>query len=53
MCIRDRYRSDSDQTHSPMFHQVEGLHIDKDINIRDYLSEIISSFKEITKKELT
>ena len=27
------YRSDSDQTHSPMFHQVEGLHIDKDINM--------------------
>ena len=27
------YRSDSDQTHAPMFHQVEGLHIDKDINI--------------------
>ena len=25
------YRSDSDQTHTPMFHQVEGLHIDKDI----------------------
>ena len=45
------YRSDSDQTHAPMFHQVEGLHIDKDINIRDYLSEIISSFKEISKKE--
>ena len=27
------YRSDSDQTHAPMFHQVEGLHIDKDINM--------------------
>ncbi len=25
--------------------------IDKDINLRDYLSEIISSFKEISKKE--
>ena len=24
------YRSDSDQTHAPMFHQVEGLHIDKE-----------------------
>ena len=23
------YRHDSDQTHSPMFHQLEGLHIDK------------------------
>ena len=27
------YRSDSDQTHAPMFHQVEGLHIDTNINM--------------------
>ncbi|MBX7541397.1 phenylalanine--tRNA ligase subunit alpha [Qipengyuania sphaerica] len=27
------YRSDSDATHTPMFHQVEGLVIDKDINL--------------------
>jgi phenylalanyl-tRNA synthetase alpha chain len=27
------YRHDSDQTHSPMFHQLEGLHIDKNINM--------------------
>jgi phenylalanyl-tRNA synthetase alpha chain len=29
------YRSDSDQTHSPMFHQVEGLLIDKHISFAD------------------
>ena len=34
------YRSDSDQTHAPMFHQVEGLHIDKDINILKRLSKL-------------
>ena len=27
------YRSDSDATHTPMFHQVEGLGIDKDIHL--------------------
>ena len=27
------YRSDSDQTHTPMFHQVEGLAIDRDIHM--------------------
>ena len=27
------YRSDSDQTHAPMFLQVEGLHLDKNINM--------------------
>jgi len=27
------YRCDSDQSHSPMLHQLEGLHIDKNINM--------------------
>ena len=46
------YRSDSDQTHSPMFHQVEGLHIDKDIKMRDLkgcLNYFIKSFFEVDK----
>ena len=46
------YRSDSDQTHSPMFHQVEGLHIDKDINmghLKGRLNYFIKSFFEIDK----
>src|SRR5205809_814853 len=29
------YRSDSDQTHSPMFHQVEGLLIAEDVSFAD------------------
>ncbi|MDR2869026.1 MAG: phenylalanine--tRNA ligase subunit alpha, partial [Deferribacteraceae bacterium] len=29
------YRSDYDHTHSPMFHQVEGLLVDKDISLAD------------------
>ena len=46
------YRSDSDQTHSPMFHQVEGLHIDKNINmghLKGCLNYFIKSFFEIDK----
>ena len=46
------YRSDSDQTHSPMFHQVEGLHIDKDINmghLRGCLNYFIKTFFEVEK----
>ena len=27
------YRNDYDQTHTPMFHQVEGLMVDKDVNL--------------------
>jgi len=29
------YRRDNDQTHSPMFHQIEGLAIDEDITLAD------------------
>ena len=44
------YRSDSDQTHAPMFHQVEGLHIDKDINmghLKGCLNYFIKEFFEL------
>ena len=46
------YRSDSDQTHSPMFHQLEGLHIDKDISmghLKGCLNYFIKEFFEIDK----
>ena len=46
------YRSDSDQTHAPMFHQVEGLHIDKNINmghLKGCLDYFIKSFFEVDK----
>ena len=37
------YRVDSDATHSPMFHQVEGLWIDRDVTFAD-LKGVISDF---------
>ncbi|KGK57974.1 phenylalanyl-tRNA synthetase alpha chain [Xanthomonas arboricola] len=43
------YRSDSDQTHSPMFHQVEGLLVDEHSNFADLkgtLSEFVRAFFE-------
>ena len=46
------YRSDSDQTHAPMFHQVEGLHIDKEINmghLKGCLNYFIKEFFEVAK----
>ena len=46
------YRSDSDQTHTPMFHQVEGLHIDKEINmghLKGCLNYFIKEFFEVDK----
>jgi len=44
------YRHDSDQTHTPMFHQVEGLVIDKQSHIgqlRWVLEEFLKAFFEI------
>ena len=46
------YRSDSDQTHAPMFHQVEGLHVDKNINmghLKGCLNYFIKEFFEVDK----
>ena len=46
------YRHDSDQTHSPMFHQLEGLHIDKNINmdhLKGCLYYFVKKFFEVEK----
>ena len=43
------YRSDSDMTHTPMFHQIEGLVIDKDINmghLKYVINNLINNFFE-------
>jgi phenylalanyl-tRNA synthetase alpha chain len=43
------YRSDSDQTHTPMFHQVEGLLVDEHANFADLkgtLTEFVRAFFE-------
>jgi len=49
------YRNDSDQTHSPMFHQVEALAIDENINmgnLRFILNEFLINFFEIKDIDL-
>ncbi len=43
ICPGRVYRCDSDLTHTPMFHQVEGLVIDKNINFAD-LKGTVESF---------
>lgn len=43
ICPGRVYRCDSDMTHSPMFHQVEGLLIDEDISFAD-LKGILQQF---------
>ena len=49
------YRSDYDATHTPMFHQVEGLAIDRDIsmaNLKWTLEEFCRTFFEVESVEL-
>lgn len=48
------YRCDSDQTHSPMFHQIEGFIVDRNISMADmkgvverFLSEIFGEAKTV------
>jgi phenylalanyl-tRNA synthetase alpha chain len=46
------YRCDSDQTHTPMFHQIEGLVIDRNIHmghLRGVLTEFCRAFFEVQK----
>ena len=40
------YRSDSDSTHTPMFHQVEGLVVNNDATMADLKSTLILFLKE-------
>ncbi len=50
VCPGRTYRMDSDQTHTPMFHQVEGLVIDKRANLANLkwvLEEFCRAFFEV------
>ena len=55
ICPGRVYRADYDQTHTPMFHQVEGLAIDKDVsmaNLKWCLEEFCRAFLEVDDVEL-
>jgi len=55
ICPGRVYRADYDQTHTPMFHQVEGLAIDADIsmaNLKWVLEEFCRAFFELDDVEL-
>ena len=41
------YRRDSDATHSPMFHQVEGLAVDEDITLADLKGTLLAFARAI------
>jgi len=55
ICPGRVYRADYDQTHTPMFHQIEGLAVDGDIsmaNLKWCLEEFCRAFFEVDQVEL-
>ncbi len=46
------YRCDSDLTHTPMFHQVEGLFIDKDVTLAGLKGLLRTFFSQFFEREL-
>ena len=55
ICPGGVYRADYDQTHTPMFHQVEGLAIDKSLsmaNLKWVLEEFVKAYFEVDDVEL-
>lgn len=53
ICPGRVYRCDYDQTHSPMFHQVEGLLVDKGISFADLKGTIQQFLSVFFEKDLT
>ncbi len=55
ICPGRVYRADYDQTHTPMFHQIEGLAIDRDIsmaNLKWVLEEFVKSYFEVDNVDI-
>jgi phenylalanyl-tRNA synthetase alpha chain len=46
------YRCDSDVTHTPMFHQVEGLAVDKDVSFADLKGILTFFLQEFFERDL-
>jgi len=52
ICPGKVYRCDSDQTHTPMFHQVEGLLVEQDVSFADLKTTIEEFLRVFFEKEL-
>jgi len=46
------FRKDSDATHSPMFHQMEGLMVDKDISLAHLKFVLLSGLRQLLSPDL-
>ncbi len=46
------YRCDSDRTHSPMFNQIEGLYIDREVSFADLRHDLIAFLSAFFEREV-
>ena len=53
MCPGRVYRSDDDATHSPIFHQIEGLVVDKNLSLCDLKGSLEDILRKIFGSEVT
>lgn len=51
ICPGKVYRCDSDQTHSPMFHQVEGLYVSEKVSFADLKSVLIDFLRVFFERD--
>ena len=51
ICPGKVYRCDSDQTHSPMFHQVEGLYVDEKVSFADLKSVLVNFLRVFLERD--
>ncbi|WP_404361706.1 phenylalanine--tRNA ligase subunit alpha [Marinobacter sp.] len=52
ICPGRVYRCDSDMTHTPMFHQVEGLLVEKDVSFADLKSTVEAFLRVFFERDL-
>ena len=52
ICPGRVFRCDSDQTHTPMFHQVEGLLVDQEVSFADLKSTLVQFLREFFEADL-
>ena len=52
ICLGKVYRNDYDATHSPMFHQCEGLMIDRDVSLANMKAVMTDALKTLLGKDI-
>ncbi len=52
ICPGKVFRKDADATHSPMFHQFEGMMIGKDISLRHLKGIMVQAIKELVSSDI-